>query len=179
MGLLDIQGDAPEKPYKFASSGIDDYLDELNQPKQDLGIDETAGYEELNDMQPEPDSEPLEKLKASNAVAKASGSLLTIALDTSLSTAIGLWAGDEPANYKADDNEREELEQAISEYVKLKGGDIPPGFALVLIILSIYGSKGAMGFQFKKAKKELDEKDNRIAELEKQVIEARNNKEAA
>jgi hypothetical protein len=177
MGLLDIQGEAPEKkPYQFASAGIDDYIGELNQPKQAHDIDEAEGLEELDDMQPEPDTEPLEKLKASNSVAKASGSLLTIALDTSLSTAFGLWAGDEPQNYKADENEREELEQAIGEYVKLKGGDIPPGFALVLIILSIYGSKGAMAFQFKKAKKQLDEKDNRIAELEQQVIEARNTK---
>lgn len=174
MGLLDIQGDTPEKqPYKFASSGIDDYLNELKQPKQVQDIDEAEGLEELDNLQPEADDEPMAKLQASNSVAKASGSLLTIALDTTVSTAFGLWAGDEPQNYKADDNEREELERAIGEYVKLKGGDIPPGFALVLIILSIYGSKGAMAFQFKKAKKEMEEKDRRIQELEQQVIEAR------
>jgi len=174
MGMLDdeaVEITDKNKAYSFASGGIGDFMADFNTKKQDTGIDEEAHLLDLpeqTDEEPQ-ENEPLEKLKATAAVAGASASLLTIAIDSSLSTVLGLYAGDEPENYKADPEQREELEQAIKEYVKLKGGDIPPGLALVIIILSIYGSKGAMAFTFKKMKKQMDEKENRIKELEAQL----------
>ena len=171
MGLLD--GTAAEnttQEYTFASGGIDDFVNDFNRPKLDTNLNE---WDDLNKLPPETEideqAEPLEKLKATSAVANASASLLTIALDTSLSTVLGLYAGDDAENYKADPDQREELEKAIAEYVKLKGGDIPPGVALILIVVSIYGSKGAMAFQFRKVKKQAEAQQKRIAELEKQL----------
>jgi hypothetical protein len=164
MDLLD-ENPNDKKDYKFASTGINDYLGELNTPKQAQEIDENDGFEELENLQPI-DDEPLEKLKANNSVAHATASIVTITLDTTLSTALGLYAGDKAENYKADPDQREELQDAIAEYVKLKGGDIPPGFALFLIILAIYGGKGAEAFQFRKQRKESEAKDLQIKELE-------------
>lgn len=179
MGLLDQVDETTKKePYKFASGGIGEFMDEFNKPKQDQGIDEAAGLEDLPpEYEESEDDEPLEKLKATNSVANASASLLTIALDSTLSTVLGLYAGDEPSNYKADSDQREELQEAIAEYVKLKGGDIPPGLALILIVVSIYGSKGAMAFQFKKLKKETEEKDNQISELREKLSKYKEEKE--
>jgi hypothetical protein len=176
MGMLDQTTDTEQKPYVFASGGIDNYMKELKQPKQAQEIDETEGLDELNDMQPEQEVEPLEKLKASNAFATSSASLLTIALDSTFSTLLGMYSGDEPENYKADEDQRDELQKAIAEYIKLKGADIPPGFALVIIILSIYGTKGAMAFQFKKLKKENEAKDKEIETLKLKLEEFLNKK---
>ncbi len=168
MSLLDSENEE-KKPYTFASGSIDDFMAEMNRPKQAQDINETDGLDELETLQPETPDEPLEKLQATPAVALATASLLTIALDSSLSTVLGLYAGDEPDNYKADPEQRQELQAAIAEYVKLKGGDIPPGVALILIILSVYGTKGAQAFQYKKLRKEQEEKDRRIQQLEEEL----------
>src|ERR1035437_9873575 len=173
MGLLDsISTDTPEaetETYAFASTGIGGYLNELKAPKQAQDIREDDNLEDLEDLQPEQKPEPLEKLQATNAVANASASLLTIALDSSLSAVFGYIAGEEASNYKADEDQREELEKAISEYVKLKGGDIPPGIALLILVVSSYGGKGAMAFQVRKLNKESAEKDKLIAEMRAKI----------
>lgn len=166
MSLLDGTGATPktEKPYQFASGGIDGFISEFQQPKQPQDIDETAGLEELDTMQPEPDEKP--QLQASAGVANATASLLTIALDSSLSTVLGMVAGDETENYKADPEQRDELEKGIARYLQIKGvDDIPPGVALLILVVSIYGGKGAMAIQVRKFKKLNEEKDRKIAEL--------------
>ena len=173
MGLLDKVGEKPagtEKPYSFASGGIDGYMKELSRPKQPLDIDESEGLDELIDLQPTETDEPLEKIKANNAVANATGSLLATAIDTGLSTIIGSFiAKGDPDDYKASPEKKDEMASALSDYVKLKGGDIPPGMALMIIIMSIYLPKGVVAFQVHKLEKEIAEKDKRIAELEKQA----------
>jgi len=172
MGLLDNEASKgnENEPYRFASGGIGDFMADFNREKLDTNVDETSDLENLPPETVEDEqTEPLEKLKANASVANASASLLTIALDSSLSTVLGLYAGDDAENYKADADQKKELQTAIAEYVKLKGGDIPPGVALILIIVSIYGSKGAMAFQFRKMKKESEAKDKKIAELEEKL----------
>lgn len=156
--------------YTFASTGIDDFITDFSRQKQETGVNSDS-LNDIPDFEPEPEQEPLPDLKAKAGVAKATGALLTTVLDTTLSTAIAMYAGDEPANYKADPEQRDDLQAAISEYVKLKGGDIPPGIALMILVLTIYGGKFAQGFQFRKLRKENDEQAKRIAELEKKEME--------
>jgi len=159
-----------EKPYKFASGGIDSFIGEFQTPKQEQDIDENAGFEELDELQPEQKREPLEQLQASAGVANATASLLTIALDSSLSTMLAMFAGDDSENYKADSDQRDELEKGISRYLLIKGvDDIPPGVALLILVVSIYGGKGAMAFQVRKLNKLNEEKDRKIKELTEQL----------
>jgi len=174
MGLLDKTGEKPteiEKPYSFASGGINDYLDELKVAKQPQDIDESEGLDELLELQEKETPEPLEKLKANTAVANASGKILAIAIDAALPVAIGLFLKDDPENYKASEDEKEALTDAFAEYTKLKGGDIPPWLALMITILSIYGVKGAAGYQNKKLNAENTKLQKRIEELEAQAAE--------
>ena len=150
--------------YKFASAGITDFLEDFNTPKQPQNIDEN--YSELENLETEEPEKVLpDKLQTSASVAKSSASILTIALDSALSNVFGLIAKDSPDNFKADDEQREELQKAITEYTKLKGGDIPPGLALVILVISIYGGKGIMAVQLRKANKRNEELEAENARL--------------
>ena len=155
------------------SGGISDYLNEINRPKQPQEISEEADEDALLGFQDtERDDEPLEKVQATAGVAKATGSLLATAIDTGLSTIIGTFiAKDDPSNYKADEEQKDELSEALANYVKLKGGDIPPGVALLIVILSIYLPKGVVALQVRRLEKQNEEKDAQIAEMEKKLKE--------
>jgi hypothetical protein len=142
-------------------------MSEFNVPKQEQNISEypesDSLFSEIEDENEEPGNDILpDKLQTSTTVAKASASILTIALDSTLSSAFALIANDKPETFKADETQQEELQKAFTEYIKLKGGDIPPGIALIILILSIYGSKGVMAVQLRKANKknELLEREN-------------------
>ncbi|MEA4975430.1 MAG: hypothetical protein VB046_06810 [Paludibacter sp.] len=173
MGILDTRDVAQEEnKYAFASGGIDDFLDDFKRPKQDQPIDEAEGLEEVEsfEQQETEKAEPLESLRAKVSVANATGSLLAIAVDAGLSTVLGaVIAKGDPEDYKASESEKEELQDAISEYVKLKGGDIPPGVALIIIILSIYGPKTAIAFQARKFNEKEADYQKQISDLKNQL----------
>ena len=155
--LLDGSNNPENNPYNFVSSGISGFMDEYQQPKQEQNIREDvfddfpAELEEIHEKQP--DGLP-ERLQASASVAKASAKILTTALDSTLSGVFGFIAKGDSVDFRADDAQREDLETAFAEYIKLKGGDIPPGVALIILVLSIYGGKGALAFQLRKANTE-------------------------
>ena len=183
MGLLD-GNPAEQTPgkddYQFVSGDIAEFMNDYKRPKQDQPIDETDG---LDDFTQQPDDQeledkPLENLKARVSVANATGSLLATALDAGISTILGtVIAKGNPSDFKADEEQKEELTLAISEYVKLKGGDIPPGVALIIVILSIYGPKTGLAIQMRKFNEREEELKDKIRELENQLGKTENKTE--
>lgn len=173
MGLLDGNTIEEKTGYAFASGGIGDFINEFKLPKQDQPIDEAEGLDQIENFDEEPErKEPLENIRARVSVANATGSLLAIAVDAGVSTLLGaVIAKGDPQDYKANDTEKEELQNAISEYVKLKGGDIPPGVALIIIVLSIYGPKTALAFQSRKFNEKEAEYQKEIEDLKHQLGE--------
>ncbi len=174
MGMLDNIGSKPEtdekKDYQFASSGIDDFANEFKKPKQEQGIDEASDLDNLQLIDDDKPDAPLDKIRANVKVANATGSLAAMALDGGMSTIIGLFiAKADPKEFKANPEEKETLEEAFAEYVKLKGGEIPPGLAILIVILAIYLPKGANAFQLRKANERIDELEKRNAELEEKL----------
>lgn len=173
MGLLD--NNTEEKTgYAFASGGIDDFISEYKLPKQDQPIDEAEGLDQIESFEQEPErKESLENIKARVSVANATGSLLALMVDNGVSTLLSAVVAkdDNSEKYKATDKEKDELSNAISEYVKLKGVDIPPGMALIIIVLSIYGPKTALAFQAGKFNEKEAEYQKKIDDLEHQLGE--------
>lgn len=171
MSLLD----EPKDEYKFVSNGISGFLDEYQQPKQEQPINDTVFDDFPTDTEEIPDEHPNglpDKLQASPSVARESAKILTTALDSSLSGIFGFIAKSEASDFKADPDQRDDLESAFAAYIKLKGGDIPPGIALLLLVVSIYGSKGALAIQLRKAntEKEALTKRAEAAERELQIL---------
>lgn len=101
-----------------------------------------------------------------SSVANASGKLLATVIDTSLPAALGFLAKEEGSGYKADEEDRAELEKALGEYMKLKGGDIPPGMMVLVLVLSIYGAKIPMAIQHRKMNVERLELEQQKKDLE-------------
>ena len=156
--LKDIGTTPAKKDYAFASGDISNFMTDFGAPLQQTGVDENADLEELdqfeqevNDEEPEP-----ERIRANVQVSKATGKLLAIVTDSSISAILSFVAKDGDVEaYKATFDERTEIENAFTEYTRLKGTDIPPGMALMLAIGSIYGAKLPKAIvQRKKAKEE-------------------------
>lgn len=130
-----------------------------------MNISEAEGIEEFEALQ---DAEKPEKedLVMKSSVANASGKLLATVIDTSLPAALGFLAKEEGCVYKADEEDRNELEKALGEYMKLKGGDIPPGMMVLVLVLSIYGAKIPMAIQHRKINAERQELEQQKKDLE-------------
>lgn len=164
MSIFNEPSQNASSEYNFASGDISVFMDEFNTPKQhqDIQEDDFPDFEVPED---ETDNVLPDKLQTSTSVARSSASMLTIALDSSLSSVFGLIANDSPDTFRADSAQREELQKALTEYIKLKGGDIPPGVTLIILILSIYGGKGVMAVQLRKANKRNEELEKENARL--------------
>ncbi|MDR1585605.1 MAG: hypothetical protein LBS07_05470 [Prevotellaceae bacterium] len=181
MSLLD-QETAENAEYKFMSSGISGFMDEIQQPKQRQNISEDIYDDFPTDTEDTPDENAgglPGKLQASASVARESAKILTTALDSSMSGIFGFIAKGEASDFKADAEQREELETAFAAYIKLKGGDIPSGVALLLLVISIYGSKGAMAIQMRKVNAEKEALTRRAENAEKELERLKSQMEAS
>lgn len=166
-------GDEKKINTEYPTGDLETFLTEIQSPKQNMNISEDEGLEELETLQVTEKTEK-EDLVMKSSVANASGKLLATVIDTSLPAVCGFFAKGNPKKYKADEEERTELEKALGEYMKLKGGDIPPGMMVLVLVLSIYGSKIPMVIQdrkmnierleFEQQKKDLEARERALAE---------------
>lgn len=157
--------------YAFASEGFDNFMDDFAAPKQEQGVaDDFDGLDDLPGASGSDSGDGTlpDHLQASPGVARASAGMLTVAIDSTLSALLGMLAQSTPDAFKADDTQRDELQQALTQYIRLKGGDIPPGVTLAILLVSIYGGKAASAVQLRRANKR-----NRELETEVQRLNAR------
>lgn len=166
-----------KEKYFFASGSVDDFTKSFLDNKQETDVEEIPDFEESEFEHG--DEEPLQKVKATKSVSKATGHLVAVMLDSTISQTCGLISGGDATKYKADEEQKSELEEAISAYVQVTGMDMPPAVALIILIVSIYGGKIAMSFSDRKKNKADEEKENKVASLEKQIRELENQLERA
>ena len=158
-------GDEKKINTEYPTGDSETFLTEIQSPKQNMNISEAEGLEELETLQVTEKPEK-EDLVMKSSVANASGKLLATVIDTSLPAALGFLAKEEGSGYKADEEDRAELEKALGEYMKLKGGDIPPGMMVLVLVLSIYGAKIPMAIQHRKMNVERLELEQQKKDLE-------------
>ena len=158
-------GDEKKINTEYPTGDLESLLTEIQSPKQNMNISEAEGLEELETLQVTEKPEK-EDLVMRSSVANASGKLLATVIDTSLPAALGFLAKEEGSGYKADEEDRAELEKALGEYMKLKGGDIPPGMMVLVLVLSIYGAKIPMAIQHRKMNVERLELEQQKKDLE-------------
>ena len=177
MSLLDNpenNTDATDGKYTFMSKGISDFVGEYRQKKQEQPISDNIYDdfpEDTEEIQEETTEELPRKLQASASVARATAKILTTTLDSAMSGIFGFISKGDASDFKADEDQRDDLETAFAEYVKLKGGDIPPGIALLLLVVSIYGTKIPMAIQLRKYNTEKEALLQRAERAEKQLLE--------
>jgi len=149
----------------YPTGDLESFLTEIQAPKQNMNISEEEGLDELETLQ-EIEKPEKDDLVMKGSVANASGKLLATVIDTSLPAALGFLAKEKGSVYKADEEDRAELEKALGEYMKLKGGDIPPGMMVLVLVLSIYGAKIPMAIQHRKMNVERLELEQQKKDLE-------------
>lgn len=154
--------------YSFFT-GTEDFVSDLQQPKQDMNLSDELPLEEIEVIQeaaPEVEKEKTVTLKA----ARSSAKFLTTAIDAPLSSLLAFYAKEDDADdFKCDQEERDTLEEALTEYLKDKGADIPPGMMLLVVILSIYGSKTMKAFNMRKQNILLEKKEAELAAKDQQI----------
>ena len=160
MKKLAILALAAMSTVAFAGGGHGNPPPPNNPPTQVCGVCET------NDINVGAPQLQVTMLKGTSSVANASGKLLATVIDTSLPAALGFLAKEKGSVYKADEEDRAELEKALGEYMKLKGGDIPPGMMVLVLVLSIYGAKIPMAIQHRKMNVERLELEQQKKDLE-------------
>jgi hypothetical protein len=97
--------------------------------------------------------------------AKHASKFIVGAFDSAFCTVAGLFSLDEDKDqFRADKDEKDDLIDALSEYLKDKGGDIPPGIMVLILAVVIYGGKIPQVVQLRKA-------NLRIKELETEQVE--------
>lgn len=167
MNLKPETENTPE--YNFASEDIDGFISDFNRPKQNMNADEREGLDELEPEDPEYDPNDIEEPEhMSSTAAKQTSSIVVTVIDNVLPTTLAAIAKGEASDYKATPDEREELKSALAEYLKLKGGEIPPWLMVLILVLSIYGSKLPQALQERKLNERQEALDRREKELEKQ-----------
>ncbi len=144
MGLLHQTTNTEN--YEFVNAGnVNDFMNRFNQPKQDMHIEDLPP-----DLQLEEEQAEKATIAMNAAPAKATGKLIASVIDNTLPLGLSILAKGRLEDYKASEEDRTELENALAEYFKLKGADIPPGLMIVILIVVIYTTKIPQALQDRK-----------------------------
>ncbi|NCC99482.1 MAG: hypothetical protein EOL95_07260 [Bacteroidia bacterium] len=149
----------------------------MSEEIEDMGIREELEPE--LELKPEPEPKPKQdnniqqqeevekaEIKMKSAPAKATAKLFATIIDSTIPATLGIIAKEESTDYRAAEEDKQDLEDALTEYVKLKGGDIPPGVMVLILILTIYGSKVPHALQQRKLNQKKEELLAKEKELE-------------
>lgn len=153
---------------EYPSGDLKAFLDDYTTEKQDMNIDESDGLDDLEEKAAsfvdEEEKEPV-TIQMRAGAAKASGKLITTVIDTTIPAMLAAIAKDNVEEFKAAPEDREELEEALTEYMKLKGGDIPPSVMVIILISTIYLSKIPKVIELRKLNKKQEELNNKEQQL--------------
>jgi HPt (histidine-containing phosphotransfer) domain-containing protein len=151
-----LKDEINEKPqtqtteYKFITSDISDFVNELQTPKQEF-----PNSENIYDSLPEPEIEDTAKetLHANQKVAQSTAHLIVTTIDAVIPETMAFAAKQKDSDFfKADPATKSELEDAFTEYIKLKGAkDLPPSVMIIILLLVAYGTKIPAMLQMRKA----------------------------
>ena len=149
---------------------INSFVAELQQPKQEFAQSESVFDALPEPPEPENEDQPKEKVRTqmTTGAANASGKLVVSVIDTVIPAIQAWFAKTDTEDFKAYESDRAELDNAFSEYMKLKGGDIPPGLMCVILVISIYGSNIPKMLEMRKLNTEKERLDKMRRDLEYQ-----------
>ncbi|MDR2824795.1 MAG: hypothetical protein LBB41_06325 [Prevotellaceae bacterium] len=135
--------------YKFITGDISEFVNDLQTPKQEF-TNNNENYDELPD-EPEVDTSS-DHLQANTKVAQSTAHLIVTTIDAVLPETMAFAAKQKSGEYfKADPSTKNELEDALTEYIKLKGAkDLPPSVMIIILLLVAYGTKIPAMLQMRK-----------------------------
>ena len=170
MTLLGELGQKKEETYTFIDGDVEKLHSELIRPKIDTGIQEQPEDDEQDDDLAEKEA----KQKPTSSMSKATAKMFVDFVDMPLVSLMSLALPEKDKKaIETTAEQKDGLADALADYMKVMGGDIPPWLMLLIAALGTYGSKIPNIIMIRKANKRADlleqqakEKDAKIAELE-------------
>lgn len=172
MAILDNL-EPEESEYKFTDGKIDDFIEELGQDKQDMGIDYEPELEEEEEEDPirgsddEPTATPTVNMHQAKSISKG----LVIGGDALIASAMGMMNGGDAEPFKLSDEERQQVTTSLAIVLKEKNANVSPIWGLVILLFTIYGGKSLILVQLNKERKKNSELENELNNAKKQLEE--------
>lgn len=138
-------GTTETRSTEFPTGSLSDFLNEMQAPKQEMEINEEEILRDVPDEEsPIPGMEQEEEgtatLLDSFTTAQASELLVGI-MDSAIPAGLALVAKTQAKDWQAEPEQRRTLQKGFKSYLDAKGLDLPPGWLLLFLVLSIYGIK--------------------------------------
>lgn len=139
MSVLD-NVPAPKKDYKFLTGDIS-FIDEMDQEKQPMEIDERPEFVGDTPEIPEVPIKPEEDPDELNAAPGETAEVITELIDTFASYGIALISKGDAEQYMATPDQKRRIQKVIRVYCDRLGGKMPPWLQLAILLSIVYGPK--------------------------------------
>lgn len=166
---------------------LDDFLSEMNQEKasysdsEDEGIDEILPQDEDNGLDDDyegnfdggedGDEEGNERVEFDPGLASLSAEFAAMITDLAIPALIAMFVKCDPQRLQATTDQLQKLTKAYTQYLQTKQIQLTPGWMLIGVIASIYGTKIPIALQEQKLKEKEEELKNKEKELELRMKE--------
>lgn len=177
-----------EKTYNanLPSGDLDDFLSDMNEEKasysdtEDEGLDnlfgnsgesdteETYGGDESEGYE---DDEEEEKVNFDSGLASLSAEFAAMITDLAIPALIAMFVKCNPERLQATTDQLQKLTKAYTQYLQTKQIQLTPGWMLIGVIASIYGTKIPIAMQEQKLKEKEEELRAKEKELELRMKE--------
>lgn len=167
MSVLD-NVPAPKKDYNFLSGDIS-FIDEMDQEKQPMEIDERPEFvgdaPEVPEVPIESDDDP----DPLNAAPGETAEVITELIDTCASYGLALISKGNAEQYMATPDQKRRIQKVIRVYCDRLGGKMPPWLQLAILLSIIYLPKIPAAIDERKInilQAKIDEQEKKIAAYE-------------
>lgn len=177
-----------EKTYNanLPNGDLDDFLSDMNEEKasysdtEDEGLDnlfgnsgesdteETYGGDESEGYE---DDEEEEKVNFDSGLASLSAEFAAMITDLAIPALIAMFVKCKPERLQATTDQLQKLTKAYTQYLQTKQIQLTPGWMLIGVIASIYGTKIPIAMQEQKLKEKEEELRAKEKELELRMKE--------
>lgn len=178
-----------EKTYNanLPNGDLDDFLSDMNEEKasysdtEDEGLDNLFGnsgesdteetYGGGDDSDGYEDDEEEEKVNFDSGLASLSAEFAAMITDLAIPALIAMFVKCNPERLQATTDQLQKLTKAYTQYLQTKQIQLTPGWMLIGVIASIYGTKIPVAMQEQKLKEKEEELRAKEKELELRMKE--------
>lgn len=166
-----------ERNTEFPTGNLDSFLNEMNTPKQDMNIDQTSILDETipDDSQVfgtvQQTEQETDDFKLDDFTSESASEILVGIIDTALPAGLAALAKGKTEDFQAEKEQKKTLQKSFKKYLDAKGLDLPPGWLLLFLVLTIYGVKVPTAISMRKEYKEENARIQQIAEQNKTILE--------
>lgn len=183
MSVLDNIPGAQKPDYQFLSGDLS-FIEEMDQEKQPMNIDERPSFgDELPTAGDEPQDMPDGEPDPLNASAAETAIFVTDIIDTGAAYGLAFISKGDAEQYMATPDQKSRIQKIIRVYCDRLGGRMPLWLQLLIILLIVYGAKVPGAIEERKInilEEKVAEQERRLKayEAEKKADELRNELES-